>query len=51
MSRAPRPPRRSFQPHRPGVDYGVLDELLGYEVRRAQIRVTEAFDAGWGRWA
>jgi DNA-binding MarR family transcriptional regulator len=48
MSQAPRPPRRSFQPHRPGVDYGVLDELLGYEVRRAQIRVTEAFDARLG---
>lgn len=48
MTRAPRPPRRSFQPHRPGVDYGVLDELLGYEVRRAQIRVTEAFDARLG---
>jgi len=48
MTRAPRPSRRSFQPHRPGVDYGVLDELLGYEVRRAQIRVTEAFDARLG---
>ncbi|WP_304218489.1 MarR family winged helix-turn-helix transcriptional regulator [Phenylobacterium aquaticum] len=48
MTKNPRPIRRSFQPHHPGVDYGVLDELLGYEVRRAQIRVTEAFDARLG---
>lgn len=41
----PRKTARRFQPHRPGVDYGVLDELAGYAVRRAQIRITEAFDA------
>ena len=40
--------RRKFQSQRPDVDYGVLDDLLGYAVRRAQIRVTEAFDARLG---
>lgn len=39
---------RRFDPHRPGVDYGVLDELIGYGLRRAQIRMTEAFDAQLG---
>ena len=37
-----------FEPRRPGVDYGVLDELTGYALRRAQIRMTEAFDARLG---
>lgn len=37
--------RRGFQAHRPGVAYGVLDSLAGYTLRRAQLRVTEAFDA------
>ncbi|CAN7193123.1 MarR family winged helix-turn-helix transcriptional regulator [Phenylobacterium sp. LjRoot164] len=37
-----------FEPRRPGVDYGVLDELVGYGLRRAQIRMTEAFDARLG---
>ncbi len=40
--------KRRFDPHRPGVDYGVLDELIGYGLRRAQIRMTEAFDAQLG---
>lgn len=40
--------RRRFDPHRAGVDYGILDELLGYALRRAQIRMTEAFDARLG---
>ena len=40
--------KRRFDPHRPGVDYGVLDELVGYGLRRAQIRMTEAFDARLG---
>ena len=33
-----------YEPHHPDVDYGVLDTLIGYAVRRAQIRVTQAFD-------
>jgi len=28
----------------PGLDYGVLDELLGYSLRRAQVRMFVAFD-------
>ena len=28
----------------PGLDYGVLDELLGYSLRRAQVRMFAAFD-------
>ena len=40
--------KRRFDPHRPDVDYGVLDELVGYGLRRAQIRMTEAFDARLG---
>lgn len=27
----------------PGLDYGVLDELLGYSLRRAQVRMFAAF--------
>lgn len=37
-----------FEAQRPGVEYGVLDELAGYALRRAQIRMTEAFDARLG---
>ena len=33
----------SFMPRVPGVDYGVLDELLGYAIRRAQIKVYAHF--------
>ena len=40
--------KRQFDPHRPGIEYGVLDELVGYGLRRAQIRMTEAFDAQLG---
>ena len=39
---------RRFDPHQPGVAYGVLDTLVGYALRRAQIRMTEAFDARLG---
>lgn len=45
---APKPASGGFEPHRPEIDYGVLDDLLGYAVRRAQIRVTLAFDAHLG---
>lgn len=33
-----------FDPHVPGVDYDVLDGLVGYAVRRAQISIYEDFD-------
>ena len=40
--------KRQFDPHRPGIESGVLDELVGSGLRRAQIRMTEAFDAQLG---
>jgi DNA-binding MarR family transcriptional regulator len=43
----PRPARAGAQPfnrHVPGVRYGILDELTGYAVRRAQIAIYEDLD-------
>jgi DNA-binding MarR family transcriptional regulator len=40
-----------FEPHVPGIDYGVLDDLVGYSLRRAQIVIYEDFVrtlAPWG---
>lgn len=39
-----------FDPRVPGVDYGVLDDLLGYAIRRAQIRLYEDFHAALAPW-
>jgi len=39
-----------FNPRVPGVDYGVLDQLLGYSVRRAQIVMYEDFIASLAPW-
>ncbi len=39
-----------FVPRVPGVQYGVLDELTGYAVRRAQIRTYEFFIAALEPW-
>lgn len=39
-----------FQAHIPGVDYGQLDTLVGYAVRRAQIRIYEDFTAALQPW-
>ncbi len=39
-----------FVPRVPGIDYGVLDTLLGYAVRRAQIRLYEDFIASLAPW-
>jgi DNA-binding MarR family transcriptional regulator len=39
-----------FEPHVPGIDYGVLDTLLGYGVRRAQILIYEDFVATLAPW-
>lgn len=35
----------------PGVDYGVLDELIGYALRRAQIRIYQDFLETMASWA
>lgn len=41
---SPRPPRRAVRLERvPGLDYDVLDELLGYAVRRAQLAMQDSF--------
>jgi len=40
VSGMPRGPGRAG-----GVDYGLLEKLTGYAVRRAQLVITEAFDA------
>jgi DNA-binding MarR family transcriptional regulator len=40
-----RPKAQRFDPHRSGTKYGVLDELVGYAIRRAQLVLTEEFDA------
>ena len=37
-----------FERRVPGVAYGVLDELVGYAIRRAQIAIYEDFDAALG---
>ncbi len=39
-----------FVPRVPGIDYGVLDTLLGYAVRRAQIQLYEDFIASLAPW-
>lgn len=39
-----------FNPRVPGVDYGVLDHLLGYSVRRTQILMYEDFIASLAPW-
>ena len=50
------PPRRPasrgepFDPRVPGVDYGALDDLVGYAIRRAQIAIYEDFLAALAPW-
>lgn len=39
-----------FNPHVPGVDYGVLDQLIGYGVRRAQIALYNEFLRSLEAW-
>ncbi len=39
-----------FDPHVPGVNYGVLDGLVGYALRRAQILVYEDFLQSLAPW-
>ncbi|HAP27841.1 MAG TPA: MarR family transcriptional regulator [Achromobacter sp.] len=57
MSRAsaPRPRRPAargehFDPHVPGIQYGALDDLVGYAIRRAQILIYEDFLAALAPW-
>lgn len=39
-----------FDPQVPGIDYGVLDGLVGYSVRRAQLAIYEDFIATLAPW-
>ena len=39
-----------FDPHVPNIDYGVLDNLVGYAIRRAQIRIYEDFVQSLAQW-
>jgi DNA-binding MarR family transcriptional regulator len=39
-----------FDPQVPGIDYGVLDRLVGYGVRRAQLAIHEDFIAALAPW-
>src|SRR5690606_37333978 len=51
-SRPRRPQARGerFDPHVAGVEYGALDELVGYAIRRAQILIYEDFLAALEPW-
>ncbi|MDI1260346.1 MarR family transcriptional regulator [Aquabacterium sp.] len=40
----------SFNPHVPGIDYGMLDSLVGYGVRRAQIAIYNDFLPALDAW-
>ncbi|MGO4331965.1 MarR family winged helix-turn-helix transcriptional regulator [Cupriavidus sp. 2TAF22] len=39
-----------FDPHVADIDYGVLDRLVGYAIRRAQIRIYEDFVQSLAQW-
>lgn len=39
-----------FNPHVPGIDYGVLDSLVGYGVRRAQLALNDLFIQSLAPW-
>lgn len=41
----------AFDPHVPGIDYGVLDSLVGYGVRRAQIALYNEFLRSLEAWS
>ena len=49
-SKARSQPTASFDAHIPGIDYGQLDTLVGYAVRRAQIRIYEDFTVALQPW-
>lgn len=44
------PGAEPFNPHVPGIDYGVLDSLVGYAVRRAQIALNSEFLRALQAW-
>jgi DNA-binding MarR family transcriptional regulator len=50
MSKTEVPEPSSFDPHVPGIDYGVLDTLVGYGVRRAQLALNDIFIEALSAW-
>lgn len=46
----PHVPEGPYEPHVPGIDYGVLDTLVGYGVRRAQLVIYEDFVQTLATW-
>ncbi|MGH6646754.1 MarR family winged helix-turn-helix transcriptional regulator [Aquabacterium sp.] len=39
-----------FNPHVPGINYGILDTLVGYGVRRAQLALNDLFIQSLAPW-
>lgn len=39
-----------FNPHVPGIDYDVLDQLIGYGIRRTQITIYDDFIRSLAPW-
>lgn len=50
-NRRPSDRLESFLAQVPGVDYGVLDDLLGYALRRAQLRIYQDFFEALDAWS
>src|SRR3546814_5024750 len=49
-NRRPAQRGKQFDAQVPDVEYGVLDELIGYSIRRAQIRIYQDFLDALGPW-
>lgn len=43
-------PAEPFQPHVPGIEYGILEGLLGFAVRRAQLVLYDDFMRALAPW-
>lgn len=50
MSKTEAPGDSLFNPRVPGIDYGVLDTLVGYGVRRAQLAMNDLFIQSLSPW-
>lgn len=48
--KTPFPVEDNYVPHVPNIDYGVLDELMGYAVRRAQLTMNNKFLRALASW-
>lgn len=50
MHKTEAPSGPPFNPRVPGIDYGVLDTLVGYGVRRAQLALNDRFIQSLAPW-